>query len=158
MRTAIFTGTFNPFTTGHEDIVERALTLFDRIVIGVGYNISKDTDGSGAQERAAAIKAHFIGNDRVEVATYSDLTADFARRHDAVAIIRGVRNTKDYEYEREQAHWNRILGNGLETVILFASPDVGEVSSSVVRELHHFGRDVRPYLPEHYRLSPYTDD
>lgn len=145
MKTGIFTGSFDPFTVGHDDIVRRALPLFDRIVIGVGYNERKKTMLTPA-ERVAAIAALYAGEPRIEVRSYSDLTVDFARREQAGFIIKGVRSVKDFEYEREQADINRRIG-GVETILLYAAPQFESVSSSMVRELMHFGRDVSEFLP-----------
>lgn len=145
MKTGIFTGSFDPFTVGHDDIVRRALPLFDRIVIGVGYNERKKTMFT-PDERVAAIAALYAGEPRIEVRSYCDLTVDFARREQAGFIIKGVRSVKDFEYEREQADINRRIG-GVETVLIYADPKFSSVSSSMVRELMHFGRDVSEFLP-----------
>lgn len=145
MKTGIFTGSFDPFTVGHDDIVRRALPLFDRIVIGVGYNERKKTMFT-PDERVAAIATLYAGEPRIEVRSYSDLTVDFARREQAGFIIKGVRSVKDFEYEREQADINRRIG-GVETILLYAAPQFESVSSSMVRELMHFGRDVSEFLP-----------
>lgn len=147
MKTGIFTGSFDPFTVGHDDIVRRALPLFDRIVIGVGVNERKKTMMT-ADERVAAIASIYAGEPQIEVRSYSDLTVDFARREGAEFIIRGVRSVKDFEYEREQADVNRRIG-GVETVLIYADPRFSSVSSSMVRELMHFGRDVSEFLPRH---------
>lgn len=143
--TAIFTGSFDPYTIGHDDILRRALPLFSRIVIGVGINERKQYMLS-AEERCAAIRRIYEGEPKIEVKTYSDLTVDFARREGAAYIIKGVRSVKDFEYEREQADINRQL-SGVETLLLYADPQLSSVSSSMVRELIHFGQDVSRYLP-----------
>ena len=143
--TAIFTGSFDPFTIGHYDIVSRALPLFSRIVIGVGVNERKKYMQS-AEVRCADIKRIFADEPKVEVKAYSDLTVDFARREGAIYIIKGVRSVKDFEYEREQADINRQL-SGIDTLLLYSDPRYSSISSSMVRELIHFGQDVSPYLP-----------
>ncbi len=145
MRTVLFPGSFNPFTKGHADIVERALALFDRVVVAVGYNENK-ADLSGIDERLDTIRRIYAGEARVEVLSYSCLTVDVARQVDASAVLRGVRSFKDYEYEMQMADVNRQL-TGLETVILFARPEYASISSSVVRELQHYGHDVTDFLP-----------
>ncbi len=145
MKTAIFPGTFNPFTVGHADIVERALTIFDKVVIGVGYNPEKGD--SNIYPRVAHIKEVYENNPKVEVEAYTDLTIDLARRHDATAIVKGVRSIKDFEYEREQAEFNKLLGEGIETVLLYSKPEYTALTSTIVRTLQHFGRDVSEYLP-----------
>ena len=144
--TGIFTGSFDPFTVGHDDILRRALPLFSRIVIGVGVNERKQYMLS-AEERCAAIRRIYEGEAKIEVKTYSDLTVDFARREGAAYIIKGVRSIKDFEYEREQADINRQL-SGVETLLLYSDPRYSSVSSSMVRELIHFGQDVSRYLPK----------
>ena len=152
MRTGIFTGSFDPFTVGHDDIVRRALPLFDKIVIGVGVNERKQYMRSAA-ERMAAIAALYEGDGRIEVRAYSDLTVDFARREGARFIIKGVRSMRDFEYEREQASINRSIGGGIETVLMFSDPRYESVSSSMVRELLHFGRSVDEFLPKGIRTK-----
>ena len=144
--TGIFTGSFDPFTVGHDDILRRALPLFSRIVIGVGVNERKQYMLS-AEERCAAIRRIYEGEAKIEVKVYSDLTVDFARREGAAYIIKGVRSVKDFEYEREQADINRQL-SGVETLLLYSDPRYSSVSSSMVRELIHFGQDVSRYLPK----------
>ena len=144
--TGIFTGSFDPFTVGHDDILRRALPLFSRIVIGVGVNERKQYMQS-ADERCAAIRSIYEGEEKIEVKAYSDLTVDFARREGAAYIIKGVRSVKDFEYEREQADINRQL-SGVETLLLYSDPRYSSVSSSMVRELIHFGQDVSRYLPK----------
>lgn len=146
MRTGIFVGSFDPFTIGHKSVVDRVLPLFDRVVIGVGVNERKQymltTD-----ERVAAIRQLYAGDGRVVVESYSDLTVDFAQRHGAQFVVKGVRNVRDFEYERDQADINRRL-TGLETLLIYAEPGLDSVSSSVVRELNHFGKDTSMFVPK----------
>ena len=144
--TAIFTGSFDPFTIGHYDIVRRALPLFSRIVIGVGVNERKQYMQS-AEQRCATIERIYADEPKIEVKAYSDLTVDFARREGAIYIIKGVRSVKDFEYEREQADINRQL-SGIDTLLLYSDPRYSSISSSMVRELIHFGQDVSRYLPQ----------
>ena len=144
--TAIFTGSFDPFTIGHYDIVRRALPLFSRIVIGVGVNERKQYMQS-AEQRCATIARIYADEPKIEVKSYSDLTVDFARREGAAYIIKGVRSVKDFEYEREQADINRQL-SGIDTLLLYSDPRYSSISSSMVRELIHFGQDVSRYLPQ----------
>ena len=144
--TAIFTGSLDPFTIGHYDIVSRALPLFSRIVIGVGVNERKQYMQS-AEQRCATIASIYADEPKIEVKSYSDLTVDFARREGAIYIIKGVRSVKDFEYEREQADINRQL-SGIDTLLLYSDPRYSSISSSMVRELIHFGQDVSRYLPQ----------
>ena len=148
MKTGVFVGSFNPFTIGHESIVRRSLALFDKLVIGVGVNTAKE-DNEG-ESRVGQIARLYADEPRVEVRSYTDLTVDFARREGAQFIVKGVRSVKDFEYEREQADINRRL-SGLETILLFAEPGMEAVSSSLVRELQRFGRDVSEFLPKENR-------
>ena len=145
MRTAIFVGSFDPFTIGHDDIARRALALVDRLVIGVGVNERKACSRT-AGERISAIQQLYADEPRIEVMGFSDLTVTFAKRVGAQFVIKGVRSVKDFEYEREQAEINRRL-TGLETILLCAQPQLASVSSSLVRELEHFGQDVAQFLP-----------
>jgi pantetheine-phosphate adenylyltransferase len=145
MKTGVFVGSFDPFTIGHDHIVKRALPLFDRIIIGVGVNERKQYMQS-AEIRKQKIQKLYKNEKKITVKTYSDLTVDFAHREMADYIIKGVRSVKDFEYEREQADVNRRLGN-IDTLLFLADPGMESISSSLVRELVHFGKDVREFLP-----------
>lgn len=145
MRKGIFVGSFDPFTIGHDAIIQRALPLFDKIVIGVGVNERKQYANS-AQVRTAAIASLYSGEPKIEVKSYNDLTIDFALREMAEYIIKGVRSVSDFEYERDQADINRRIGN-VETIIFIAKPEHAAISSSLIRELIHFGKDVSEFLP-----------
>ena len=147
-RVALFAGSFDPFTIGHDSIVRRALPLFDRIIIAVGTNAAK-AGATPAYDRVSAIRAVYasVPGDRVRVIAYTgELTVDLARRLGARWLLRGVRSAKDFEYERDMADINRQL-SGIETVILFSRPEFGAISSSIVRELQSYGVDTTPYLP-----------
>lgn len=144
-RTALFAGSFDPFTIGHASVVERALPLFDRIVIAIGVNAGK-TAAEETQARVDAIRRIYIDEPRVEVTAYSGLTVDTARSVGATALLRGVRSVKDFEYERDMADINRQL-SGLETVLIYSLPEHSAISSSIVRELQAYGKDVSAYLP-----------
>ena len=146
MKTAIFPGTFDPFTVGHASIVERGLPLFDRIVIGVGVNDNKRTLYTN-EERVHNIQEIYANEPRVKVVAYDDLTVDLAKREGASFILRGIRSVKDFEYERDIAAMNERL-SGVETVLLFTEPQYMSISSSVVRELLRFGKDVTEFLPK----------
>ena len=139
-------GSFNPFTVGHDSIVRRALPLFDRLVIGVvGDQVHKPGLPS-AESRQQAIADLYAGEPRIEVMPYYGLAVDFAKAVGARFIVKGVRSVRDFEYEREQADINRQMA-GIETILLYAEPQLSSISSSVVRELSHFGADVSVFLP-----------
>lgn len=149
MTTAVFPGSFDPFTVGHMDIAERALKIFDRLVIAIGYNIHK-TPADSVASRVSDIEALFAGDDRVSVEAYSGLTVDFAKRKGAGFIVRGLREVKDFEYERNLADTNAAISD-IETVFLTARPELGFVSSSMVRELMLHGYDASRFLPKKCR-------
>ena len=143
MRTGIFVGTFDPFTIGHASIVRRVLPLFDRLVIGTN---ERKKCMLSREERLDAITALYREEPKITVKTYTDLAVDFARREGAQYIVKGVRTVADFEYERIQADINRRIGN-IETLLLFAEPQLESVSSSMVRELKNFNRDIKEFIP-----------
>ena len=147
IRTGIFVGSFNPFTVGHDSIVKRALPLFDRLVIGVVGDQVHKPDMPSAEERIKAIADLYQDEPVIEVKAYYGLAVDFAKLENARFIVKGVRSVKDFEYEREQADINRQL-SGIETILLYAEPQHASISSTMVRELQHFGVDVTSYLPK----------
>ena len=155
-RVAIFPGSFDPFTKGHEGVVEEALKLFDRVVVAIGHNTQKRGFLS-VEARKKLIERVYCDEPRVEVTTYTTLTGDEARRVGAIAMIRSVRNMADFDYERTIANANRALYGDLSTVIVLVPVEVEHISSSLVRELHAFGRDVEPLLPECIRLEDYIN-
>lgn len=142
---ALFAGSFDPFTIGHYSVVKRALPMFDKITIGIGINSGKKSMFP-VEERVKAIEKAFAGEERIEVKVYDCLTMDFAKEIGADVLLRGVRTTKDFEYEREIADINLKLG-GIETVLLISEPEYASISSSVVRELITYGKDVSELLP-----------
>ena len=147
MRIGVFVGSFDPFTIGHDSIVRRALPLFDRLVIGVvGDNVHKP-NMRAAEERMKVIQDFYADNQRVVVKPFHGLAMDFAKAENASYIVKGVRTVSDFEYEQWQADFNRKLG-GIETILLYTEPELSSVSSSALRELSHFGVDIRPYIPQ----------
>ncbi len=145
MKTAIFPGSFDPFTIGHYDIVKRGLGLFDKIVIGVGRNIQKK-EMFPIREREEAIRKIFKDEKRVEVRIYDCLTVDFAKEVGAAFILRGVRCMQDFEYERNMAEANKALG-GIETILLYTRPEYAHISSTMVRDLYSYNKDVSAFVP-----------
>ena len=145
MKTAIFPGTFDPFTIGHNALVRRALQLVDELYIAIGINSEKRTMFS-LEERTERIATLYKEEPRIHVVSYEGLTTDFAQSIGAQFIIRGVRNTIDFEYERNIADVNRML-TGIETLLLISEPEHAAISSSMVRELAHFGKDIKSFIP-----------
>ncbi len=141
-RIAFFPGSFNPFTAGHADIVERALRIFDRVVIAMGVNRHKPGSREQAEANCMEIKNRYTNRPAVSVIAYKGLTVDEARRNGAVAIIRGIRSMADYEYELQMADVNRLLAPEIETVFLPSRPELACISSSVMRELKQYGREI----------------
>ena len=141
----LFPGSFDPFTLGHADIVQRALTLFDEVIIAVGCNEHKP-GWLPVEERLQRLRTLYAREPRVRVESYQGLTVDFAQARGVAAIVRGVRTTADFEYEMQMADVNRQL-TGIETLLLPARPQLASLSSSVLRELAHNGRDISPWLP-----------
>lgn len=144
-RIALFPGTFDPFTIGHKSLVERGLTCVDEIVIAIGINEKKKTYYT-LEQRIEAIRRLYADEPRVRVISYSGLTVDVAQREKARFILRGIRSVIDFEYEKSIADVNRQL-TGIETLLLFTEPAYAHISSSVVRELLHFGKDVSQFIP-----------
>lgn len=145
-KVAFFPGSFDPFTRGHADIVHRALKLFDEVIIGIGTNSAKKRYFDiGIIE--SAIQRAFEDDPRVKVVHYDDLTATVAQEYGARFIIRGLRNTTDFEYENTISQVNRQLCADLETVFFITSPQFAPISSTIVRELHKYGADISSYVP-----------
>ena len=152
---AVYAGSFCPFTKGHEDIVSKALPLFDKIIVAIGENPHK-RDIFDTSDRQMWIKGLYLDNPKIQVFSYTGLTIELCKQHGAQYLIRGVRNAKDFAAEQELAEINKRLAPEIETVVFLASPEWRMVSSSMVRELWHFGADYRPFLsyelPETNRL------
>lgn len=143
---ALFPGSFDPFTKGHEDIVLRSLDLFDEIHIAIGRNTQKKRhfDLEWMKEKLTTL---FEKYDKIYVVSYDELTAEFAKKTGANYLLRGLRNTTDFEFENSIAQFNKDLYPDLETIFLITSPEYAYISSSVVREVHAYGGDVSKYLP-----------
>ncbi len=149
-RIAFFPGSFDPFTKGHADIVARGLKVFDEVIIGIGTNTAKKRYFP-IEKMSALIRSAFANEERVKIIQYNDLTATVAKAYGANFLLRGLRNTTDFEYENTISQVNRQMVEGLETIFLITSPDLAPISSTIVRELHSYGVDVSQYLP--YELS-----
>ncbi len=150
-RVAIFPGSFDPFTRGHESIVRRALPMFDRFVIAIGVNADKRSFMT-MEQRKTWIERVFKNDPQVEVVTYTGMTVDIAREVGAQFIVRGVRLIQDFENEKHLAEVNRDL-SGIETILLYTLPEDSHISSSIVRELFKYGQDVSAYLPKGVKLE-----
>ena len=144
---ALFPGSFDPFTKGHEDIVLRGLRLFDEIIISIGYNQAKSSRYFPIEKMVDCIQRTFREYPAIRVVTYAELTAGFARKHGAHYLLRGIRNTTDFEYENSISQINRKLYEELESVFLITSPQFAWISSSIIREVYGYGGDVSEYLP-----------
>ena len=143
---AVFPGSFDPFTFGHKNIIERALPLFNKVIIAIGINAEKKTMFS-LEERITGISEAFKSESKIEVLSYTGLTVDMCKKHNARYIIRGIRNYMDFEYEKTIAQMNKEIGEGIETFFLCSDPEFSTISSTVIRDLHRNGRDISPYVP-----------
>ena len=153
-RIALFPGSFDPFTRGHESLVEGALRLFDQVVIAVGDNISK-RGLLTTEQRLRLIADRYKDDERIVGTSYSTLTGDFARQVGAVAMIRGIRNTTDFNFERSIEATNRRIFPEITTVMLVTPDEYAHISSSIVRELLSFGHDVAEFMPEGIDIKNY---
>ncbi|MCW3464314.1 pantetheine-phosphate adenylyltransferase [Chitinophaga nivalis] len=146
MRICLFPGTFDPITLGHTDVINRALDLFDRLVIGIGVNSNK-TPMFTLEDRIAWMQEIYRNDPRVAVAAYKGLTIDYCKEIDARFILRGIRGVADFEYEKAIADVNRTIAPQVETIFLTTSPQYASVASTLVRDIHRYGGDVAPFLP-----------
>lgn len=151
---AIFAGSFDPFTAGHEDIVRRGLGLFDHIIIGVGYNIKKKGLLSTAG-RVRLIEDVFRGEPRVSAVAYDGLTTDFCRAQGVKTLLRGLRSVDDFESDRTIDAVNKRLDPQVETFYLLTDPYLGAISSAVVKELHAHKADISRFMPQGIDLENY---
>lgn len=149
-RIALFPGSFDPFTMGHHDIVVRGLRIFDEIVIAIGYNSKKQTRYIPIDRMLDCVEETYANEPRVSIITYSELTAGLAERMNANYLLRGLRNTTDFEFENSVSQMNRYLNKELETVFLITSPEYAHISSTIIREVHKYGGDINAFLP--YKL------
>ncbi|GAA4034273.1 pantetheine-phosphate adenylyltransferase [Hymenobacter glaciei] len=150
-RIALFPGSFDPFTTGHLDIVRRGLGLFDKVIVAIGTNSAKQRY-LPAEQMQDLIAGLFADEPRVSVQLYQGLTAEFARATGARYLLRGLRTSPDFEYEKPIAYGNQHVFPELETVFLLTSLTLGAISSTIIRDLHRFGADVSAFVP--FELPP----
>lgn len=147
MKTALFPGSFDPLTIAHADILKRALPLFDKVVIGIGLNSSKQSFLS-AEVRQEIIQLVFAAYGNIEVQSYEGLTVDFCKKIDATYMIRGIRSVADFEYERAIAQINQTMMPSMETIFIMSRPEYSAISSTIVREIHRNHGDVGPFVPK----------
>lgn len=146
-RLAVFPGSFDPFTVGHQQVVEQALDLFDKVIIAIGQSSSKNSLLS-TDERLAAIRETFADEPKIEVAAFSGLVIEFARRRGAGFLVRGLRSEADLAYEMPMAHTNSCLAPGIRTVFFPTAPEKAFISSTLVREIAKSGGDFSSFVPE----------
>ncbi|MFQ3214139.1 MAG: pantetheine-phosphate adenylyltransferase [Marivirga sp.] len=149
-RVAIFPGSFDPFTKGHYDIVLRGLKLFDEVIIAIGYNANKHNRYFQVDFMVQKLDETFQNEPRVSVVVYNKLTSVLAKELNAGFLLRGLRNTTDFEYENSIAQVNSFLNKDLESVFLITAPQYAAISSTIIREVHRFKGEVNEFLP--YKL------
>lgn len=152
MKIAIFPGSFDPITKGHESIVKRAIPLFDKIIVAIGDNSSKNRKFD-LSKRIEWIKQTFENDSKVVVMTYSGLTVDFCKEQKANYILRGLRSTIDFEYEQPIAQMNKNLNPSVESFFLLTEPEYSAISSTIVKEVYKHGGDISSFIPEGIQLS-----
>lgn len=151
MKLAVFPGSFDPITKGHEDIVRRALPIFDKIVIAIGVNSKKESLFS-LEQRTQWIKSVFKNDNKIEIKSFEGLTVHFCQSLNAKYILRGLRNSSDFDYEKTISQLNNALG-GIETVFLISSPEYSHISSTIVREIILGKGDASSFIPKGIKLN-----
>ncbi len=151
-RIAVFPGSFDPITKGHEDLIKRVLPLFDKIIVAIGVNAEKKYMFT-LEERKKWINQTFHFEDKVEVAHYEGLTVAFCRQVGASFIIRGLRNAEDFQFEKSISQMNRELAPEVDSLFLVTNPQYAAYSSSIVRDIHRNGGDVSKFLPNAVQLN-----
>jgi pantetheine-phosphate adenylyltransferase len=151
MKRAVFPGSFDPLTLGHCDLIERALSLFDEIIIAIGINVEK-TYMFSLEERTHFLTETFAGEPGIRILTYQGLTVSFCKQQNASFIVRGLRNPGDFEFEKAIAHINQKL-SGIETVFFLTAPEKSYISSSIIRDVIRNGGDYTSLVPEAVRVK-----
>ena len=146
MKIAVFQGSFDPITIGHQDIIERALPLFDKIVVAIGTNTAKKYHFS-LEQRTEFINLTFQNNPKIEVKTYEGLTIDFCKTINANYILRGIRNSSDYLYENSIAQMNKAMGEDIETIFMPTTPELSAINSTIVRDIIINNGDASQFVP-----------
>jgi pantetheine-phosphate adenylyltransferase len=157
MRIALFPGTFDPITLGHIDIIDRALPMFDKLIVGIGRNANKQPMFS-EEDRLNWIMETYAGNEKIGAVVYDGLTVDCCKRVGAQFILRGIRYVSDFEYEKAIADMNRSIDHAIETIFLTCSPQFTSVASTLVRDVYRNGGNVRQFLPPPVISSIYPNE
>jgi pantetheine-phosphate adenylyltransferase len=148
---AIFPGSFSPFTIGHQSVIDRALPLFDKIVISIGIN-SEKTQSFSIDKRMQWIKDVYNNNPKIDVKQYKGLTVDFCKKENANYILRGLRDSHDFKFEKNIAHMNKELNPNIETIFIITPPKISHISSSIIRDIIKNGGDVSKFIPKEINL------
>lgn len=152
MKIAVFPGSFDPITIGHVDLVKRAMPLFDKIIVAIGVNTQKKYLFS-LEQRKTWLNDVFCESDKVEIDVYENLTANYCKDKNAHFILRGLRNSNDFDYEKTISQLNHIIGNGVETIFLNSQPQYSHISSTIVREIILGKGDATPFLPHQVKIT-----
>ena len=152
---ALFPGSFDPFTIGHESVIKRSLPLFDKIIIAIGLNSKKQSYFS-IDQRMEMIREVFKGQSKIEVVSYSGLTVDFCKKCGAQYLLRGLRTSADFEYERAIAQINKAMYPELESVFLLTLPEHTPINSTIIRDVIRYGGDASKFIPKAIDLSKYS--
>lgn len=152
MKIAVFPGSFDPITIGHYDLIIRSLSLFDKVIVAIGTNSVKSYLFP-LETRIEWLREVFKGNEKIEIDHFEGLTANYCKKINANYLIRGLRNSSDFEYEKTISQVNQILTGGLETIFLISAPNFSHISSTIVREVIKGGGDVEPFLPKGVKVK-----
>jgi pantetheine-phosphate adenylyltransferase len=148
---AVFPGSFSPFSIGHQSVIEKALPLFDKIIISIGINSEKDQYFS-IQERMQWIESVYTGNKKIEIKRYEGLTVDFCKKEGANFILRGLRDSHDFKFEKNIAQMNKDLNPDIETIFIITPPELSHISSSLIRDIIKNGGDVSKFIPKEINI------
>ena len=151
-KVAVFPGSFSPFSIGHQSVVEKAIPLFDKIIISVGVN-SKKNQYFSIQERMQWIDSVYANNEKIEVKKYEGLTIDFCKKEGANFILRGLRDSHDFKFEKDIAQMNNDLDSSIETIFIITPPQFAHISSSLIRDIIKNGGDVSKFIPKEINIS-----
>ena len=151
-KVAVFPGSFSPFSIGHQSVVEKALPLFDKIIISVGVN-SKKNQYFSIQKRMQWIGSVYANNEKIEVKKYEGLTIDFCKKEGTNFILRGLRDSHDFKFEKDIAQMNNDLDSSIETIFIITPPELSHISSSLIRDIIKNGGDVSKFIPKEINIS-----